>query len=143
LEKGEACKKEKEFIKLYKSKGWCEANLAEGGVGGSTNLGKKFSLETKEKMAKAQIGKKSSDQTRLKMSLAHGGKSFLVWEAIILQKATTNKPAKYKKGKFMGEWVNQSECARDLNIKQGYVSLCLKNKQKSHKGFIFKYKGVK
>jgi hypothetical protein len=36
-------------------------------------------------------------------------------------------------------YLNQSECARENNLKQTNISACLKNKQKTHRGWTFEY----
>ena len=40
----------------------------------------------------------------------------------------------------IGEWNNQTHCAKDLGISIPSVGKCLNNKQKNACGYIFKYK---
>lgn len=44
------------------------------------------------------------------------------------------------KGNFIKLWKSMHEIERQLNIPSSCVCLCCKNKQKSSKGYIFKYK---
>lgn len=74
---------EKHHIRLAKSAGFKLVNGTEGGDGGATNTGKKFSLTTRDKMSSAQkgrsgftgaknpfFGKRHSQETKEKMSQA-------------------------------------------------------------------------
>lgn len=42
--------------------------------------------------------------------------------------------------KFINEWIGLRECAKELNLNHCGISRCLNNKQKSYKGFIWKFK---
>lgn len=44
-----------------------------------------------------------------------------------------------KEGIFVGVWLTQNQCARDLNLSVSHVNKCLKGKRKTHKGYVFKY----
>ncbi|MDD4780332.1 MAG: NUMOD3 domain-containing DNA-binding protein [Tissierellia bacterium] len=96
---------------------------------------KKHSEKTKRKMSETKkgkykgknsylYGKQQTEEHKLKLAIAHGSKPFLVHN---------------KEGNFIGEWINQSECAEELNLIQSHISSCLQNKRNSHKGYIFKY----
>jgi len=47
----------------------------------------------------------------------------------------------YKKLEFIGEWISQRQCARDLKLDQSSIKDCLKHpeKRKQTKGFMFEY----
>lgn len=45
----------------------------------------------------------------------------------------------FKNGNYVGRWLNQTQCARDLILNNCHINSCLKNKLKSHGGYIFKY----
>jgi hypothetical protein len=48
-------------------------NHTDGGEGGTTNLGKTFSADTRAKMRQWQIGRKMSAEAKRNMSVAHKG----------------------------------------------------------------------
>jgi hypothetical protein len=56
LTEEQAFLKEKEFVKLYKSAGYCETNLTDGGEG---TAGYRHTDEAKEKLSKAHSGRKN------------------------------------------------------------------------------------
>jgi len=86
------------------------------------NKGIPMSTEAKRKMIKSKENKFKNDADfRKNMSISHGGYKFRV----------------YKNGKLVGEWVNQSECARELGLLQPLISKCLKGQRKTHNGFKF------
>lgn len=70
-----------------------------------------------------QLGRTLSKQQQLDLTKAHGAKPFKVFEK--------------KTGKYMGTWINRSQCARDLNCHDTHICKALKGELKSHKGFIF------
>jgi len=89
-----------------------------------TKCGSKWSEETRKKYAKAikaKKGKRLSDYHRNKISEGHGATIFYV----------------FKDNKLIGTWINQTECARDLNLSTSLLNRCLKRKQKTHKGYTF------
>lgn len=93
--------------------------------------GIKRSKETKRKLSEAKKGEKNpnygnklSEKEKLKLAIAHGAKTFLVYD---------------KQGNYVGEFINQSGCAEKLNLDVRSINNCLKNKQKSTGGYIFKY----
>ena len=60
------------------------------------------------------------------MAIVKGGKPFNVYT---------------KDNKFIGTWLNQAQCCKDLNLKsKGHISNCLHGRRKSYKGYIFKHK---
>lgn len=42
-------------------------------------------------------------------------------------------------GEFIREWPSTAECGRN-GFNQGHVAACCRGEEKSHKGFVFKYK---
>lgn len=46
----------------------------------------------------------------------------------------------FKNGEFVGEWLTQRGCAKDLNLDYAHINRCLKGKRNSHKGYTFRYK---
>jgi len=71
LTEKEAFKKEVEFIKLYKSLGYCEANLTLGGEGWA---GLKHSAESREKISNSLKGRKQTEEERMAHSISLKGK---------------------------------------------------------------------
>jgi group I intron endonuclease len=157
----ELCEKEKYYIELYDSFN----NGYNCTLGGEGTLGRVDSEETKKKkknsknkyleengilnrrkrfekklqdlnMTKEEYirhvttekNKKrfENDEERVNMALKHGGKPFLVF------KKETNE--------FVGEWLIQWQCARELDCIQTMISRCLKGKTSYHHGYIFIYK---
>jgi len=74
----------------------------------------------------ARLGTKHSEKTKLQMSLSAGSQQFYVF--------------KKKSLEYVGCWINKEECSRVLNLDGSRVSDCLKNKRKTHKGYVFSYK---
>lgn len=112
LTNDQANDKEKEFVKLYKSLGYCETNLTDGGEGFS---GYKMSPESIEKMAASKRGKPSprkgvilGEEQLLKMSLANLGKT--------PSKETREKISKKLKGKTA--WNKNGKMPKSFSIKQ-------------------------
>lgn len=148
VNKNDLLKREQYYINLYKS---CNSDNGYNinPIAGS-NLGRKFgppSKETRIKYSKARMGKPSpakgmirTNKSNLKTSESCGSKPFKVWKSIIIKKGNRNGPGIYKKGKFIGEWINQSECARNLNINGVNINYCLNKKFESLGGYIFEYK---
>lgn len=65
----------------------------------------------------------SKKENRLKASKNCGGKKFDVFSK--------------ETGKYIGSWTNQAICAEELNVDRSNLNACLKNRIKSHKGFLF------
>lgn len=85
----------------------------------------KHSKESKLKIGKARLGKKLNADY-IKSIIGKGNKPFIV----------------YRNNIIIGEWLNLSKCARDLNLIRINIGRCLKGERKSHKGYTFKYKEV-
>ena len=88
--------------------------------------GKHHTEETKQKIARANKGLKRSEEIRLKLSQA---KNYRKTPIVAIQKDT---------GKIR-VFESQMECARQLNLDQRNIYHCLKGRQKTHKGYTFKY----
>lgn len=69
-------------------------------------------------------GKHHSKEAKLKIAISHGAKPFKV----------------FKDGELIGEWINQAQCARELNLNRKHINQCLHKNQKTHYGYIFKFK---
>jgi len=74
--------------------------------------------------AGSPLGRKYPDEIILNNIVKQGGKPFYV----------------FKGKEFIGEWINQSECSRTLNIDRSYITWCLSNRRKKSNGYIFIYK---
>jgi hypothetical protein len=44
-----------------------------------------------------------------------------------------------KNKNIIGEWKSQTKCAKDLGLNNAAISLCLRGKQETHKGYKFHY----
>lgn len=110
-----------------KTKKHCE-NISKGlkGIKKSKEHCENLSKALKGKIA-TNKGKKLSKEECIKNAIAHGGAPFLVFD---------------KNSNFIGEWINKTDCARELKIDRHAISKCLKNPNKIHRKFIFKYKDV-
>lgn len=64
-------------------------------------------------------------------------------ERIVKKQTNRNKSKKVLQftldGKFIREWPSTAECERN-GFNSGHVSSCCNGKEKSHKGFLWKYK---
>ena len=91
----------------------------------SKTMSQKFEDPNQRKKVADGMRKFLSNEEALKIhSIQRGAKYFLV----------------HKDDIFIGEWLSQNQCARDLNLSVSHINRCLHNKRKSHKGYIFKYK---
>lgn len=157
----ESFAKEMEFIKLYKSYGWCEANETLGGEGSS---GFKHSQKAKDKISKANTGRKHSPETRAQMCRDRKGrkgtphtentKKKLAKQHTGLKasKQTKERMAKSHGGKpfevwtasefkLVGIWNTITECSRDLKLWEEAISAALHKRQRrtGTGGYIFRY----
>lgn len=164
LSEDKAFKKETEFVKLYKSQGFCEANFTDGGDGASGAVrseetrqkmseaakgrkpwitGKKHTEETLKKMSEAQKGKKHSEETKKRLSISHWSKNKTISKQSrekISKTLGSNEFKVYTKtNQYVGNWKTLSSCARDLNLQASGICCCLKGKSKFHKGYKFYY----
>jgi len=166
LSEDEAWKKERMLIKLYKTFNLCEANITLGGEGAcglitsiatknklskamkGMYIGKVHTLQSRQNMSLGSIGQlphnkgiKCNNEMKEKLSIAHGGKLFNVYTTICIEKPIPRlgKSGVYIKDKLVGSYINQKEAANALQINQSDINLCLKNNNKSIKGYLFEY----
>ena len=136
LSEVEAKQKEIELIEKYKTNqeeyGY---NMTTGGSG-APNCTK--SIETREKLSKANKGKKVSEETRKKIGEAHkglhlGGKS-----------PQARKILQYDlDGNFIKEWDSLMDIERELNVSYTGIWKVCNNKRKQIRGYVWRYKDEK
>ena len=145
---------EKYFIFLYDTLWPNGYNLTEGGNGGvpceevrkkiSESLkGKQFSEATRRKLSDANKGKKHTEEARKKISDAKKGKP-APNKGIPMSEEQKKKLSKKVlqftlNGEFIREWPSFAECERN-GFYGTAVCKCCQGKQKTHKGFVWKYK---
>lgn len=82
------------------------------------------SSESRKKTSNDNLKRYSDPKNKDIMSIACGGKPFSV----------------YKENVFIGDWVSQKQCARDLFQKEStakYIGYCVNKKRSSYRGYIF------
>ena len=166
LTEEESFAKEMEFIKLYKSEGYCEANLTLGGEGVS---GLVMSYESKAKMAAAKKGRKNphkgyahSEETKAKksaslkgiaftsvrkanISAAKKGKSFTEEHKLALSLGHGRKPRPWKSKKVLCIETNEiyetvQQASLILGIEEGTLRKQIRLKGRNRKtGLSFSY----
>lgn len=113
----------------------------------SKNRGRKMSKEAKKKMSEAKLNQ--SFETRQRISNAKKGKPHSKAHCLNISKALKGRNNVWnnkavlqcsKQGVFIKEWNTISEASRILNISQGNIVACCKERLKSAGGFIWKYK---
>lgn len=155
----QACKKEKEFIKLYGRKNTNSgilANMTDGGEGvlgmrqnaesrlkiSKTHKGKTLSKEHKQKIAKGNKNKIVSLETKKKQSKArvgHKQKRESIEKMQIAQSYRKKKVDQFDLNmNFIKTYNSISELVPFGFYKAGVIDCC-KNRYKSYKQFIFKY----
>ncbi|MDC1191172.1 hypothetical protein N8148_03120, partial [Gammaproteobacteria bacterium] len=101
------------------------------------NLGKEHSKVMKDFYSDGSESKKrrkemqdylSVEENLIKHSRQRGAKEFLVYDI---------------NNKFIGEWLTQSQCGRDLKLSVSKINLCLHGKRNTHGGYRFRYKDLK
>lgn len=142
----EAFDKEIEIIAKYNPR----CNFTKGGDGPT---GVHRSAETRQKLSDVQKGKLLDEEHKkrigegLKQAYKDGRRSSLLGTTLDQERREKISVGQGMKpfqvynratGDFVGEWNNLHECARSLNLYPTGISLCLKGKRKSCKGFIFK-----
>lgn len=114
---------EKSLIKLYKSLGYCKANLQDGGRGGSK--GRIISAETREKLSKAALGSKRTLETRKKMGSWQRGRGNNMYGKSPSQE--TRK--KLKEAAQNRIWSNESKRKISLNTSMSKTVHCNHSKR--------------
>ena len=150
---GELNKKEEYYVNNIDSMYPNGYNLREGGdaTGKLSNVvktkmsishtGKKHSSKTIDKISKSSQQRMSCKEFRKKLSVMNGSKPFMVYKIVKHNgKNIRSKDFIVLDTKLVGEWTNQSQCARDLNICSKNISACLNNKRKYYNFYIFAYK---
>ena len=113
--------------------------------------GENRSEETKTKMRKKKIGDHSSKIKKIFLNMSEEEKN--------LRSLKLSNSLKYKKkptkfiesksipiiqydleGNFIKEWLSAKIASRELNISDSGINQCLKNKNKTSKGYVWKYK---
>lgn len=144
------------YMNIYKDCGFELMNIRGAGSKGA------FSEETKRKISASKLGKKLSpehkatvsnhnkERAKTKIGLFYcslGGRankglkrSKKGCEAIRIGKSNQPIICLSKDGVFIGEYISQAECARQLNLQQSKISLVILGERPHHKGFIFKNK---
>lgn len=151
----QACEKEIEFINLYKknTENGTLCNISDGGGGGflskeinekrkRTLTGHIVSQETRDKIGLKSKGRKASDQTKSKMSLAHKKNKTGSWlESKGHKNGRAFKVYQYSlDGVFLKEWECAQYAVKFYNMNKTGITDCLKGRQKSAKGYIWKIK---
>jgi len=151
----QACEKEIEFINLYKknTENGTLCNISYGGDGGflskeinekrkRTLTGHIVSQETRDKISLKAKGRKASDQTKSKMSLAHKKNKTGSWlESKDHKNGRAFKVYQYSlDGVFLKEWECAQYAVKFYNMNKTGITDCLKGRQKSAKGYIWKIK---
>jgi hypothetical protein len=141
----EALEKEKEFISLYKriEFGGVLCNMTDGGIGG---LGVIATTEKRLKISAASKRNGISKETREKMAAKLRGRPQPEWQRKILSEAAKNRKIKFSNpilqydlnGNFIKEFINISQCQKELNINN--IPKVLSGERKSAGGFFFKRK---
>jgi hypothetical protein len=148
----EACKKEIEFINLYKKntqKGSL-CNIANGGEGGYLSeeinekrrqslMGHKVTEETKEKIRLKAKGRKATDKTKSKMSLSHKLNKTGIWlknqghdngRAFKVYQYTVDEV-------FVKEWDCAQYAIQFYKMNRTSITDCIKGRQKTAGGFMW------
>ncbi len=126
------------YIDFYKSytNGY---NLTKGGDG---TVGYRVTEQGRLSMSKAKIGrtpwnkgkkqeKQSEEECKRKSERANK-----IWA-----KKLKRQFQAFKNNELIGIWVNQQQCARDLNLKTPNINKCLKNIRRETMGYSFKWLG--
>jgi group I intron endonuclease len=158
------CELEKEFIKNFRT---FDKNFGYNmTLGGEGVLGRTLSEEAKAKISKANSGKKGiiitekhsrilsermigaknpnfEGKKRLGKKLSEESKKNFKWSEERKNKLALQKGGKpfrvFENSSFIGIWVSQRQCAKDLKLRSNGPYVCLTGLQKSIKNFRFEY----
>ena len=148
----DACELEILLIEEYGRRDLGTGILVNMTDGGELNLGKTVSLETREKISKANKGKTRSKELREKMSRDYMGRVHSKETREKISKAQIGKVISKEirektsitvlqfslDGKFIKEWVSGREAQRELKIFD--IHRVCNGYRKTAGGFIWKYK---
>lgn len=156
LEWNVACQKEIEFISMYgrvdKNTGSL-CNLTDGGEGSLNisnshreklvqfNLGQKRPQSTRDKLRQMAIGRIVSFETKLKMSEVHKKLNKVHLQQYTKGKSNPRafKVAQYSiNGELIKVWDYGMEAVNSLGLNRTAITDCLKGRQKTAGGFIWK-----
>lgn len=136
----ECYNKEVELISKYKKK----RNLVNSTIGGDkppaiNELSNDVYIQVVNKIKQARIGSKASEETKQKMSESHK-KNPPIW---LKSKGSDNGRAfpVYQfdlQNNFIKEWACAKDAIIQLNLNKTAISDCLKKRQKTAGGFIWK-----
>ena len=130
----EAKRKETEYIEKFQTADERFGYNQTLGVGGK---GFAKSIETREKLRKANTGKKHTPEAKEKMRKAQKGR----WLGV--KSPSAKKVYQYDlDGNFIKEWDCQSDAARYYGCYQSHISECTRGLKKQIKGFIWRSKRV-
>ncbi len=151
-----AKEKEKYFISIYgrrDNKTGCLVNLTDGGEGSKNmsnehrqkiidcNTGIIFTKERKDKIRVKAIGRILKAETRIKMSEVHSNinKSWLKKFSKGIDNPRSFKVSQYTlDGDFVKTWDFANEAIKSLNLNRTCITDCLKGRQKTAGGFVWK-----
>ena len=156
LEEEEAYDIEVNTIKIAKDMGNKLFNISFGGRGTTgvfpnSEIRKKMSESAKLKYQDPEILKKYSDiQKKIKntpeykKAAAEKTRTYLsnpenLKNHILSKGEGAFKVFDRQSGRYIGEWISQSQCSRDLKLVASLICECLHKNRKHHKGYIFRY----
>lgn len=130
------------YIDSYKNVNIEVLNIRDGGSRG------KWSEESKNKFSEilSPINKIRAKTAKHLLDCSKGGKTNIgrknnlsVIEKMIISKSKNTSISCFKiNGEFVGNYISQSDCARQLNINQSGISFIFNGRLKTYKGYIFK-----
>jgi hypothetical protein len=126
----EACKKEKEFIKLYGRRDLGLGSLINRTDGGDGNVNG-ITQETREKMAAKLRGRKQPDWQRAILSKAAMGKDVYWCKVPVLQKSID--------GIFIKRYESITDAARSLGLQNSNIHKVMNGIRCHAGGFKFEY----
>lgn len=120
-------------------------NIANGG-----SLASSFTLETRLKISRSQVGKKLSEETKNKIRLANSGsKNYLYGKVMSFEKKQQLLLSNYKQisqYNINGDFLENYNCIKEASIKykinNSNISQCCMNKRKTAGGYKWKYKDM-
>ena len=111
-------------------------NVSKGGLGGSNPI---MSEETKKKISKANKGRQATCETREKMSLRRKGVKRDCMKLLLEKNYNSKHIYQYSlTGEFIKKWNCTKEAALFYSIKPCCLTDCIKGRQKTSAGFIWK-----